>query len=225
MNKTDIIYFIGDCHTSRIQEHYTKKDNLNFVFWGKASKKCYDLNFNEMSENHEISSGKEKQEFIGDGQLDFFAIKDNGIVFLWFGYVDIRTFLPKYKNASFVVENYINQIKEYFKTSSIYIIEPLPQFTEMMLKNVVISPYYTHEERLEQNKEFLKHLHIMCKNNDIPIIITQKEILECLGVRELTPSMTHKNAPHPVDGLKEEFNEKLFNLFKSKAEKILNNEN
>lgn len=217
------IYMIGDCHLSRVQEHYIKEESqLDILFWGKAAKKIWDIDFQSMKNENEMSSGKEIRDFEGDGQIGFNEIKDDSIVFSWFGYVDIRTHLTKYNNAELVVEKYINQLKSYFKNSKIYIIEPLPQFTEMILKYEGISPYYTHEERLEQNKKFLNKLYELCDSNNIEILITQKEILECLGVRELTPSMTHNLAPHPVDGLKQEYSKKLFDLFELKARQVLN---
>jgi len=37
-----------------------------------------------------------------------------------------------------------------------------------------------------------------------------------LGVPELTPSMTHTDAPHPVDGLKPEHMAKIWKLFADK---------
>jgi hypothetical protein len=97
------------------------------------------------------------------------------------------------------------------------IIEPLPQFTEMLLKYEGISPYYTYEQRLEQNKKFLDAMHVFAREAGITNFVYQSEILDCLGVSELTPSMTHTKAPHPVDGLKDEYNEKILNLFIKKG--------
>lgn len=216
-------YFIGDCHLSRVFEHY-KKDNFEFnmEFWGKAAKKIWDCDFDQMRIEDEISSGKERKDFENDGVLGFSKIPHNQITFFWLGYVDIRTFLPKYNNAEEVVKKYIDQIIKSFDKNKSYIIEPLPQFTEMLLKYEGISPYYTHEERLEQNKLFLNYLYKYCKEFDIKILITQKEILNAIGHRELTPSMTHDFAPHPVDGLKPEYNEKIFKLFVEKIKEVNN---
>jgi hypothetical protein len=208
------IYIIGDCHTSRVQEHYKKEESdVDIIFWGKAAKKIFDLDFKKMSTEPELSSGKESQMFENDGVIPFSEVKDDGVVFSWFGYVDIRTFLTKYNNPEEIAKLYVDQLKSYFSNSKIIIIEPLPQFTEMLLKYEGISPYYTHEERINQNNLFLKHLHDYCKENNINNFITQDEILKTLGVRELTPSMTHTKAPHPVDGLKDEYNTKIFDLF------------
>jgi hypothetical protein len=212
------IYLIGDCQLSRVSEHYIENNNeIEMIFWGKAAKKIWDLNFKTMYEEKEFSSGKESQRFAEDGVIPFSDIKDNGILFSWFGYVDVRTFLSEYDNADIVAKKYIDQITGFFKNSKIVIVEPLPQFTEMLLKYEGISPYYTYEQRLNQNKKFLDALHVYAQDAGITNFIYQSEILECLGVTELIPSMTHTKAPHPVDGLKDEYNKKILNLFTQKA--------
>lgn len=217
------VYLIGDCHLSRVSEHYQgNQADFEMIFWGKAAKKIWDLDFKKMSEEPELSSGKEEQKFFNDGVIPFNDIKDDSILLSWFGYVDVRTFLPKYKNADVVAQKYINDLINYFKNSKIVIIEPLPQFTEMLLKHEGISPYYTHEERIDQNRQFLSSLHKYAKQAGLDQFILQSEILDAVGKRELTPSMTHTKAPHPVDGLKDEYNKKILDLFVQKAVIYLN---
>jgi hypothetical protein len=212
------IYLIGDCHLSRVSEHYNEKhSDVNMIFWGKAAKKIWDLDFKVMREQGELSSGKEAQKFPDDGVIPFSDIKDDNVLFSWFGYVDVRTFLSGYDNADAIAKKYIDQLFTNFKHSRIVIIEPLPQFTEMLLKYEGISPHYTYEQRLEQNKKFLDSLRAYAYEVGITDFIYQSEILECLGVSELTPSMTHNKAPHPVDGLQDEYNEKILSLFIKKV--------
>lgn len=216
------IYAIGDCHLSRVQEHYNPSESdVDFVIWGKAAKKIWDINFAEMLTLDEVSSGKEQQRFDGDGVTLFSQIKDEDVLFAWFGYVDIRTFLSKYNNADEVAKRYIDQLKSYFKNSLIVIIEPLPQFTEMLLKYEGISPSYTYEERLNQNKLFIESLHKYALDAGITHFITQDDIRKAIGSDELTPAMTHTKAPHPVDGLKDEYNQNIFFLFERYAKKII----
>ena len=217
-NNMKKIYLIGDCHLSRVSEHYNKNNNkIDMIFWGKAAKKIWDLDFKTMQDEGELSSGKEEQRFPEDGVIPFSDIKDDGVVFSWFGYVDIRTFLSSHDNADVVARKYIKQLTSTFKNSKILIIEPLPQFTEMLLKYEGISPHYTYEQRLHQNNYFLESLHAYAGEAGITDFIFQSEILECLEVNELTPSMTHTKAPHPVDGLKDEYNKKILDLFIQKA--------
>ena len=212
------IYLLGDCHLSRVSEHYEEDNNqVNMTFWGKAAKKIWDLDFEEMYKEDELSSGKEEQKFQNDGVIPFSKIKDDGILFSWFGYVDIRTFLSAYGNADAVAYKYIKQLTGTFKNSNIVIIEPLPQFTEMLLKYEGISPSYTYEQRLYQNSDFLESLHVYAKEAGIKNFILQSEILDCLGVSELIPEMTHDKAPHPVDGLQDKYNKKILDLFIKKA--------
>ncbi len=216
------IYAIGDCHLSRVQEHYDpKQSDVEFIMWGKAAKKIWDIDFSEMLALNEVSSGKEQQKFDGDGVTLFNQIKDEDIIFSWFGYVDIRTFLSKYNNADEVAKRYVDQLKSYFKNALIVIIEPLPQFTEMLLKYEGISPSYTYEERLNQNKLFLESLHKYAEEAGITHFITQDDIRQAIGSEELTPSMTHTKAPHPVDGLKDEYNNKIFLLFEKHAKQLI----
>jgi hypothetical protein len=212
------IYLIGDCHLSRVSEHYDKNNNkIDMVFWGKAAQKIWDLDFKTMYDEGELSSGKEEQKFHGDGVIPFSDIKDDCVIFSWFGYVDIRTFLSRYGNADVVAQKYIKQLTSTFKNSKIVIIEPLPQFTEMLLKHEGISPSYTYEQRLEQNKKFLDSMHMYAREAGITDFIFQSEILDCLGVSELIPEMTHDKAPHPVDGLQGKYNRKILDLFTQKA--------
>lgn len=212
------IYLIGDCHLSRVSEHY-EEDNkqVDMTFWGKAANKIWDLDFEEMYKQDELSSGKESQKFQNDGVIPFSEIKDDGILFSWFGYVDIRTFLSAHDNAETVARKYIDQLKQNFNNSKIVIIEPLPQFTEMLLKYEGISPSYTYEQRLEQNRKFLDSMHVYASEAGITDFILQSEILDSLGVSELIPEMTHDKAPHPVDGLQDKYNKKILDLFIKKA--------
>jgi hypothetical protein len=170
----------------------------------------------QMREEDEMSSGVEIARTVNHKPQPFSIIKDDGVLALWMGYVDTRTFLPKYKNADATVKAFIDNIKLNFPNSRVAIIEPLPQFTEMLLKHEGISPYYTHEQRIDQNREFLAALHKYSKEAGFEVVITQQDILDALGVPELTPSMTHTDAPHPVDGLKPEHMAKIWKLFADK---------
>ena len=211
------IYMIGDCHLSRAIEHYDpEKHDVVFIPWSKAAKKMYGFSVEQMREEDEMSSGVEIARTVNHMPQPFSVIKDDGVLVLWLGYVDTRTFLPRYKNADETVKKFINNINNNFTNSSVVVIEPLPQFTEMLLKHEGISPYYTHEQRIDQNREFLAALHKYAKEARFEIVITQQDILDALGVPELTPSMTHADAPHPVDGLKPEHMEKIWKLFSDK---------
>ena len=216
------VYMIGDCHLSRAIEHYyPEKHDLTFIPWPKAGTKMHGFSVESLRESDEISSGVEIARTIDHKGQPFSIIKDDGVLALWVGYVDTRTFLPKYKNADETVKNFIDNIKINFPNSRVVIIEPLPQFTEMLLKHEGISPYYTIIQRIDQNREFLAALHKYADEAGFEIIINQQDILDALGVPELTPSMTHTDAPHPVDGLHPEHMVKVWKLFSDKLTNIV----
>jgi hypothetical protein len=211
------IYMLGDCHLSRAIEHYYPEQHSTvFIPWSKAGLKMHAFSTQALMQSDDLSSGVEIARTVNHGPQPFSIIKDAGVLALWMGYVDIRTFLSKYKNADETVKSFIYDIKQNFSNSKVVIIEPLPQFTEMLLKHEGISPYYTHEQRIDQNREFLAALHKYSKDVGFEIVIGQQDILDALGVPELTPSMTHTDAPHPVDGLSPEYMKKIWKLFSDK---------
>ena len=81
------------------------------------------------------------------------------------------------------------------------------------------SPSYEYEERLEQNKLFLYYLREYSNRENLMSPVSQTKIYEVTQRKEFTPDMTHNKAPHPVDGLKDVYNEKIYNLF---IEEIVN---
>jgi hypothetical protein len=211
------VYMLSDCHLSRAIEHYyPEQHDVNFVPWPKAGLKMHGFSIEALRQAEEMSSGVEIQRTVNHTSQPISIIKDDGVLVIWMGYVDIRTFLSRYENADETVKNFIDDIKNNFPNSRVVIIEPLPQFTEMLLKHEGISPYYTHEQRLNQNKLVLSSLHKYAKEAGYEIVITQQDILDALGVPELTPSMTHTDAPHPVDGLHPDHMIKIWDLFAKK---------
>ena len=218
------VYMVGDCHLSRALEHYNPSDyENNFIVWAKAGTKAFGFDVNELKSENMISSGVEIQRKYPHTPITFSEIKDDSVVVFWLGYIDIRLFLNKYKNADEVVKSYIDHIKSNFTNSRVILLEPLPQFTEMLLKYEGISPSYTYEERLDQNSQFLSALHKYAKEAGFEIAVTQQDILDVLDVKELTPDMTHSDAPHPVDGLQPIYMEKIFKLFANKITELLSN--
>ena len=218
------VFIFGDCHTARILEHhYPEKISINLKMWGLAGSKIWDLNEKivETIEKNSVSSGVESvtRQLNFDPKIKFNEFVDSDLIMPWLGYVDIRQFLPKYKNAEELVKNYVETILNTFKDKKIRFIEPLPQFTEMLLKYEGISPSYEYQERLEQNKLFLHYLTKYSQLANLMPPVSQIKIYQATGKKQFTPDMTHDKAPHPVDGLKDEYNEKIYNLF---IEEIIN---
>lgn len=174
-----------------------------------------------MKEEDLISSGVEMSRGIDHKPIGFSEIKDEGLVMIWLGYIDIRLYFPKYNNPDEIAKYYIDHVSSFFKKARIKIIEPLPQFYQMLLKYEGISPSYTFEERQAGNNEFLIALEKYRIEAGFEESIRQQEILDTLGVDMLDEQMTHTDAPHPVDGLKPEYMKKIWDLFELKAKESI----
>jgi hypothetical protein len=220
------VYIFGDCHTARLQEHIDLKDlNINLKMWGKAGTKIWNLNLETLIKENTKSSGVETYAKTGIAREEtivrFSEIKDDGIVMPWLGYVDIRQFLARHKNADEVAKKYVEEVIKNYPNSKIWFIEPLPQFTEMLLKYEGISPSYTYEERQEQNSIFIEALNLYCSKNNLLKPISQQEMYSALGVDKFTTDMTPQDRPHPTDCLVRNDMEKLYNLIINKVQNSL----
>jgi hypothetical protein len=214
------VYIIGDCHLARVYENdENKTHDFKLVMWGTAGTKAWGLDWNYLEESNAISTGGE----IGlIDKVPFKNINDDGIVMVWLGYIDIRQFLPKYKNADLLVKKYLEDVTNYFKNSKIVIVEPLPQFTKMHLKYEGISPEYTYKERQEQNSLFLEALRKYVKEFNIDYVISQDDLFSAMGIEELDDSVLRNVAPHPSDALAEKYSTAIYNLFLTKIKEIQN---
>lgn len=211
---------------SRIQEHWDPNNcPVELKIWGKAGTKAYNLDINYLYEENEFSSGTERSsKFVPDKRdtvVDFQDIKDDGIIMPWVGYIDIRQFLPKYKNADHVVKNYVDQFVNFYKNSTIRFIEPLPQFTEMLLKYEGIHPSYSYEDRQNINKEFIDSLRKYSESYGLQQPVSQKSIYDSVGVSEFTTDLTPSDMPHPSDSLQQIHMKKIYDLFVDEALKTI----
>lgn len=223
---TKKIYFIGDCHMARIKEHWNPNDcPIDLVIWGKAGSKCFDLSIKKMHDDNEYSSGTERGSIYFENKKDtvveFTEIQDDGIIMPWLGYVDIRQFLPKYKNTDEVVKKYVEEIVNFYKNSTIRFIEPLPQFTEMLLKYEGIHPSYSYEDRQNINKEFIDSLRKYSESYGLQQPVSQKSIYDSVGVSEFTTDLTPSDMPHPSDSLQQIHMKKIYDLFVDEALKTI----
>lgn len=111
--------------------------------------------------------------------------KDKRTIVFWFGHADNRDSRCTDENRKSFIENnvdfYINSIKQYMSPyfDNILIAEPFPIFVNLnQLDNQ--KPYML--EKLENEKIFISRLRKVAKENNLPIIITQEEILASAGV-------------------------------------------
>lgn len=219
------VHLIGDCHSTRIWEHWNPETcPVDFKVWGVAGMTAYAFDPVKFEEEKMESSGIESQSDYLDMPREYWVMpfnefKSPDLVLVWLGYVDIRQWLPKHKNTEEVVIKYLDRIREYYKDSVIQIVEPLPQFTEMLLKYEGISPSYTYEERQDINKIFVDTLNKYVIEHRMPAPITQDEIKEAVGLKEFTPEDCATWAPHPQDSLKREYWAKIYDLFMRKSSK------
>ena len=214
MNKPNI-YLIGDCHAVRVLQHGRHNaisNQANITIWGRAGLSCWHLDIDGMRDNGHISSPLET-EICRDLEIGFDNVKDDGLIMPWVGYVDIRQFLPKYKDASIVVKKYVDDFRSAYPNSKLKFIEPLPQFTEMLMKYEGFNPYYSYEERLEQNHNFITELRLYCKEVGLPEPVSQQKIYDIVGVADFTPDLAPKDRPHPVDALLDPYYKDIYNLF------------
>lgn len=226
------VNLIGDCHTARILEHWNPETSpVDLKVWGKAGFKAYNLDIKELYEYDEPSSGIESfnentKKFFKTNEetiLNFQSIKNGELIMPWVGYIDIRQFLPKYKNAEIIVKEYMEKFISFYDKSVIRFIEPLPQFTEMLLKYEGIHPSYSYEERLEQNKIFIESLRKYSEEYGLQKPISQDDIYKAVGVQEFTTDLTPQNTSHPVDALTSDHMNKIYNLFIEESVNTLDN--
>jgi len=220
------VHLIGDCHSTRVWEHWNPETcPVDFKVWGVAGMTVYAFDPVKFEEEKMESSGIESQSDYFNKPREYWVrpfneFKSPDLVLVWLGYVDIRQWLPKHKNTEEVVIKYLDRIREYYKDSVIQIIEPLPQFTEMLLKYEGISPSYTYEERQDINQVFIDTLNKYAIEHRMVAPVTQKEIKEAVGLEEFTPEDCATWAPHPQDSLKRKYWAKIYNLFIEKAKVI-----
>jgi len=85
--------------------------------------------------------------------------KENIVPFL--GYVDIRNYLPRYKNTDDVVKMYIEKTLKQFDKANVVFMEPLPQFITYIINGWVLNssdPDIDFETRYEYHYEFIESL-------------------------------------------------------------------
>jgi hypothetical protein len=213
------VYLIGDCHSTRISELY-KHDipDVKLKIWGKGGQHVYyfDTQLQEFRKNNIRSSSFEHSVDRKIGSIGFRDIKDDGIVLSWFGYVDIKSLLPKHNDAAETVKKYIDGIKNYFPKSTIKIIEPIPQFVESILMPEEDIPDFSYELRKQQNDLFLQELRNYAKLCNIEILISQEEILNCINLKELHLDQATKIGNFYLDRLQIPYMQKIYELIISK---------
>lgn len=246
MNKT---YLVGDCHSWRIwKEHlccllsdaeYVLKhqepnlwnhdiknnSNFNFLAWGKGGQSAFEFNPKKYSYFKEES---DLFKFYGPSGPDdtkciyssFDQIQKEDIVIVWLGYIDIKNNLPKYKNAEEVVKFYVENCVEYFGSKNLLFAEPFPQFKQTIVFPNEPRDTFLYKDRKNQNDIFIKCLNEEIKKRNLLPSISQQEILNCLGMDELSVENAELDPKggYPLDGLEGHYYKNIFKLFLEKSE-------
>lgn len=210
------IALIGDCHSARIyQSHLRAGSKVDFKVFSYGGLKAWDIDFNSLNDLGYVDVENESTS------LTFSDIKDEGVVMIWLGYVDSKTHLPKYQNASICAEQLVRKAVDYFKNATLIFIDPLPQFEETIMRYDGEHHYYDYDERLTQDHIFRNNLRKWAGKLGNHHIISQSEIFDALGITSLNLSHTQSLSDHPQDRLKDYLSDLLYELFINKALKLL----
>lgn len=202
-----MLYLVGDCQSTRIYENHFQGD---FIVWGKGGMSAWKFDPERFTKQNLVSARLESPRF-NRGRTNWRDIKDDSAIMFWFGYIDVKYLLPKYNNADECAKRYIDTILAHFPNSRKIIIEPHPQFTESMLLEWEDVADYSYSDRMKQNDLFCAALFHYASFHNLEVI-TQKQILECIGIDQLTVEHANSNHIHIVDGLKEEYTKKIYNM-------------
>ena len=216
------VYIIGDCNTTRLEQYsYTSGAinnlDIDITFWSKAGQSIsrFDpVNFSKLNlESARIEYNK--NEDILQNTKKWEDIKDGGVAVFWIGYIDAKNYLHKYKNAEELALTYIERIIENFPLSEIILVEPHPQFVDNIFISTEKLPIVNYKERKEQNDLLCEALNKYAKEFGITKVITQKEQLDAMGLKEITLKETADYHPIPTDGLDMKYIGCIYNLILS----------
>lgn len=220
------VSLIGDCHSNRLMEFWSPECPVDLTIWGRGGQQAWGFE-PEKTDFLKIYSSKLERspifsiEDIRDQfTIPFNKIEDEGLIFLWLGYVDSKLKLPEFNDIELCVDLYLNRIKKYFKKAKIKIIEPFPQFIPYIGIKEEKNIEWPYKKRKKCNDQFIFYLNKKCKELDIEIAITQEEIFKKLGFGP--DEMSFKNAKIGIEGLFmdtfEPYNmKKIYDLIISKA--------
>jgi len=202
------ITLVGDCHSFNIGLAHDElgMNFIPFTVWGKGGYKAWQFYPQQLFETGLVS----------DSGVSFSEIVDEGVVFIWLGYNDIKTALPCYKDSYETVDRLVKNSRSYFKKAKLVFIEPLVQFNETLMMFPGEHDDYSYIERKEQNDLFLERLRFLKLAYNLNII-SQEDICGILGFKKPTPDMTQQ-----ADSLQLKYYIKLYGFLINYAMNINN---
>lgn len=209
------IYIAGDCHVTRLEQYHRDSDSKHDItFWGRAGQSMYSFDPIKFNENNTISSRPDNDGLLKNGPepKKWRDIKDDGVIVLWLGYIDAKNYLFKYNNSEEIAKEYISKITNYFKKSTIVLMDPHPQFVDNLFINSEGIKIVEYSDRKIQNDYLCSSLHKHALNSGIHKIITQEEILNALGLPYITKNESAEYFPTPQDGLDQKYIKQIYNL-------------
>lgn len=111
------------------------------------------------------------------------------------GYVDIRNYLPRYKNTDDVAKMYVEKTIKKFDKANIVFMEPLPQFITYIINGWVLNsadPDIDFETRYEYHYEFIDSLKKYSRHYGLEDPISSIDIMK---TDMIEPHMQPKKMP------------------------------
>jgi hypothetical protein len=202
--------------------------NIQVDFWGYAGFKCFGLDFFENINQNTISSLAEdtfKREHDSvELQFGVSKILEADLIMPWMGYIDCRTWIPKYSNAELIVQDYVDCFVNTFPSKKIRFIEAFPQFEEL---NTYSYPTYPYDVRMQANNDFNKALHEFSKEKGLLPPVSQSVVYESVGSNTLNIEHArtggleiHKGTK--IDGLLPKYTESVYRNISEEIIKTVN---
>lgn len=195
------IRLIGDSHTAKVsylvpdyfrdlepEKEFTDSDailtrnfykNNNFIRYKEG---LYSYKDSELDLSFSYHPGASAYAFDLDlyDYMDSWNSKENNVV-PFLGYVDIRNYLPRYKNTEDVVSMYVDKVLKKFNKANVVFLEPIPQFVTYIIngwRDPSSDPDIEFELRYDHHMEFIKCLKEYCQKMGLQDPISSIDILK-----------------------------------------------
>ena len=187
-----MLYVFGDCHVEIMDQ--LKKDFNTVNLIGVSGLWSSSLSLKELAK---VSFKNKKESSI--------SVDRNIMLFL--GHADIRNTRPVYEEIEIKVDNYVAFATKYLRPyfQNVYFAEPWPIWSD------------SHPDKILAEDHFKKALHVAVEKYNTKIILTQKEIYECIGKDGVTSEENVKEKNGRGLTWPDKYFEKVLNLIVQKS--------